>query len=53
MTQQERLIELFGISWYNQLKGYLHSNEFNVVGQKLLQRRKEVEVELDADKYED
>jgi len=44
MTQQERLIELFGISWYNQLKGFLHSNEFNTIGQKLLQKRKEVEV---------
>ena len=44
MTQQERYIELFGISWYNQLKDFLHSNEFNVIGQKLLQRRKEVEV---------
>jgi uracil-DNA glycosylase len=44
MTQQERLIELFGISWYNQLNGFLHSNEFNTIGQKLLQKRKEVEV---------
>jgi len=44
MTQQERFIELFGISWYNQLKDFLHSEEFNTIGQKLLQRRKEVEV---------
>jgi len=44
MTQQKRFIEMFGISWYNQLKDYLHSNDFNVLGQKLIQRRKEVEV---------
>jgi len=44
MTQQERFIEMFGISWYNQLKDYLHSNDFNILGQKLIQRRKEVEV---------
>jgi len=44
MTQQERLIELFGKSWYDQLKDHLHSNEFNIIGQRLLQRRKEVEV---------
>ncbi len=44
MTQQQRFIEIFGESWYNQLKGYLHSNDFNIVGQKLIQRRKEIEV---------
>lgn len=44
MTQQERFIEMFGISWYNQLKDYLHSNDFNILGQRLIQRRKEVEV---------